>query len=164
MTENESQQPSSGHVRKERARVSSQKGRSKLNSNYKILNESLSFTPYAKNNATKADLLLNAALYIKGVCEVNNRLSEENKRLNEKNKRLNEEKEECYNNIDRLLTLIGEREILINEVNRLNSEREILINEMNRLNNEREYFIDEMNINEVVKSDSEIEILDNELN
>ncbi|CAG8569796.1 8395_t:CDS:2 [Cetraspora pellucida] len=90
-----------------------------------------------------------SALYIKGVCEVNNRLSEENKRLNEKNKRLNEEKEERCNNIDRLLTL--------------NDEREILINEVNRLNNEREYLIDKMNINEVVKLDDEIEILDNEL-
>ncbi|CAG8811839.1 8334_t:CDS:1, partial [Racocetra persica] len=46
-------------VRKERARVSSQKGRDKLNSNYKALNDALAFTPYASNNASKAESLVN---------------------------------------------------------------------------------------------------------
>ncbi|CAG8682820.1 24409_t:CDS:2 [Cetraspora pellucida] len=129
MADIEHQQSSSKRIHNEHAKVSSQKRRDKEKENSEKLRASLLPTPYASKNVTKADLLLNAALCI-------NRLSEENKRLNK-------EKEEYCNNIKRLLTLNGEREILINK---------------------REYVLNEVNIDEVVRLSGKIEILDNELN
>ncbi|CAG8605203.1 16965_t:CDS:2, partial [Racocetra persica] len=98
------------HIRKERAKVSSQKGRDKLNAHYKILDDTLSNTSYATENPSKADILLNAALCIE---------------------KFREEKIDLHNKIDRVMTLKDKIETLLNEVKTLKDKREYFLNEVN---------------------------------